>query len=132
MRGQKPRNEALAKDFGQRLKKISGNISQTKLAEKLDNIVSPKTLWDYINGLSMPRPDALLKISEKFNVSIDWLLKGENSQIPKNEQEKKFLMYYRKAEDLGITNDIERYIRLMVDDAEREKKEEYNTKSEAA
>lgn len=130
MRGQKPRNEALAKSFGQRLKKISGNISQSKLAEKLDNIVSQKTLWDYINGLSMPRPDALLKISEKFNVSVDWLLKGNESEIPKNDQEKKFLEYYREAKELNVADKIEHFAKYTIDEANRDKSAK--TTSEAA
>lgn len=130
MRGQKPRNETLAKEFGQRLKKISGNISQSKLAEKLDNIVSQKTLWDYINGLSMPRPDALLKIAEKFNVSVDWLLKGNDSEIPQNEQEKRFLRYYREAHELNVADKIEHFAKYTIEEASREKGEK-NT-SEAA
>jgi transcriptional regulator with XRE-family HTH domain len=52
-------------------------MSHPAVAKKLDDIVSPKTLWGYVNGIAFPAPDVLLKITEKFDVSLDWLLTGK-------------------------------------------------------
>lgn len=132
MKGRKPRNEAFTKEFALRIKHLIGNTPLSKISLKLDKIIGVGTLWDYVNGLSMPRPDVLVKISKEFNVSVDWLLKGEESEIPKDEQEKRLLKYYREAKDLGITDKIESYARFAIEEAKREKNSDQNTTSEAA
>ena len=60
--------------FGQRLKmlrKMRNNTSQLEFAKEL-NLPQP-TLSAYENGKIKPNIDALISISEKCNVSIDWL-----------------------------------------------------------
>ena len=130
MKGRKPRNEAFTKEFAIRIKQLIGDTPLSKISLKLDKIIGVGTLWDYVNGLSMPRPDVLVKISKEFNVSIDWLLKGEKSEIPKDEQEKKFLEYYREAKELNVADKIEHFTKYTIDEANRDKSAK--TTSEAA
>jgi len=116
-RGKRPKDEILLKNFAKRFKILSGNLPLKKISEKLDNIVSIQTLYGYQHGLSLPSPAVLLKISEKFNITIDWLLKGEHSSIPRNEREKEFLNKFRKAEELMVTDKIESYCNYLIEEA---------------
>jgi transcriptional regulator with XRE-family HTH domain len=65
------------------LKRVFGDKSLPEIARMLDNVVSSKTLWEYVSGMSLPGPAAQIKISETFNVSLDWLLKGKEPEATK-------------------------------------------------
>ncbi len=122
-RGRTRRDERLAKEFSKRLKELIGDMSLPKVSERLGGIVSPVTLWDYINGHSLPRPDVLLKIAELFDVTVDYLLTGQQPLFPANKLEKKFFDTMREAEALGIAEQAEQFVRLMI---EQKKKTEGN------
>lgn len=72
-KGKLPPDPALTKEFAKNLKScIKTNES---LAEKVG--VSPQAVADYVNGISIPRGDILLKISKVTEKSMQWLLTGE-------------------------------------------------------
>ncbi len=53
-------------------------ISQGKLAKSLG--VTITTIWNYENGERNPEAPFLQKISEKFNLNLDWLLMGRGEK----------------------------------------------------
>ena len=61
--------------------------SQDEMADRFG--VSRQTVSKWENGLSYPEIDTIIKISETFHVSIDWLLKKENrEQVKEGDLEK--------------------------------------------
>lgn len=66
--------------FGERLKRLRRNkdITQKQLAEQIGVVPSAIGKYECIPN-SYPSVEALIKIAEYFNVSIDFLLKGANS-----------------------------------------------------
>lgn len=70
------------------LRKKSG-LSQEQLAEQLN--VSRQAISKWESGHSTPESEKLLIISEFFNVSIDYLLKDENTLDPNTYSPKKGL-----------------------------------------
>ncbi len=120
MRGRRPRDEKSLKEFANRFKDLIGDMALSKVADKLDRIVSQKTFWDYENGLSMPGPDVLRKLSEKFGVSVDWLLTGQESLFAKDEFERRYLMTLREAGELGVAETVERYARFVIEEKKKE------------
>ena len=63
-------------NFGENLQKLrkEKNISQEQLAEELN--VSRQTIGKWENGITYPETECLIQISDFFEVSIDFLLKG--------------------------------------------------------
>ena len=63
-------------NFGENLHKLrkERNISQEQLAEELN--VSRQTIGKWENGVTYPETECLIQISDFFEVSIDFLLKG--------------------------------------------------------
>lgn len=63
-------------DFGHRLRdlRIKQGYTQEILAEKLELTRQSVSKWEA--GQVLPEPETLMKISDIFNVSIDYLLKG--------------------------------------------------------
>ena len=59
------------------------SISQLELAERLD--VSQQTISKYENGNREPDNGTLIKLSEIFNCSTDYLLGRSNVHLPSNE-----------------------------------------------
>lgn len=98
--------------FGDELKKLRNKFGYTQ--KELSNILGIKqtTISNYEKGLRFPDADKLKQISDLFNVSIDYLLNGEDKKVKdKNyysiskEDYKKFLQYLlngykNKARDL--------------------------------
>ena len=52
------------------------NINQKQLAHKLN--LTPVAVSRFLSGQRKPTIEFVIKISEVFNVSLDWLLKDEN------------------------------------------------------
>lgn len=73
-------------------------ISQVELAEKIG--VSQQTISKYEQGLREPDIATLLKLSNIFNVSIDFLLENSKRKFSNNllitDEEKELLSYYAK------------------------------------
>lgn len=59
------------------------NMSQGNLADKLD--VSRQTISKWENNMCLPEAEKLLQLSEIFEVSIDYILKGETETQPTQE-----------------------------------------------
>lgn len=87
-------------EFAKRFKKAceAANMPQPQnsLGKKLG--VSGAMIHNYRNGLKLPGTDTLSRISQKLNVSIDWLVNGViGSEL--TLEEKKFLDNYRQLSD---------------------------------
>ena len=61
--------------IGRRIRQVRGfDLTQEAFAEQLG--ISQSQLSKYERGLISPPADVLLRIKEKFKVSVDWLLTG--------------------------------------------------------
>ena len=60
--------------FTQRLHKIFSNASMAEIARQLD--LPHATIRNYFAG-RLPSPEVLIRIAEKTNVSLNWLLTGQ-------------------------------------------------------
>ncbi len=74
------------KNVGEKIRKIrkENNLTQTEFA-KLFGITQDK-LSKYETGLVGVPIEVLLKISEKFKISLNWLLKGKGGKYIGKEQ----------------------------------------------
>jgi len=105
---------------GKRIKEAMGGMSYTELAKKVG--VKPNTMWDYVNGISLPNPELLTTISDVTSVSVDYLLKGQQSLFVKNEFEKNTLYIIREAEEFGgpaVAEKIPQYGRFIVNEIKK-------------
>jgi transcriptional regulator with XRE-family HTH domain len=67
------------KAIGRRIRQVRGfDLSQGAFAERLG--ISQSQLSKYERGLISPPAEVLLRIREKFNVSVDWLLTGADEE----------------------------------------------------
>jgi transcriptional regulator with XRE-family HTH domain len=66
-------------DFGERLLWLikSNQLNQSSFANKLS--VAPNFVSDLVRGIRKPGTEILIRIKNNFNVSIDWLLFGEEN-----------------------------------------------------
>ena len=65
-------------DFGQQIKKVRNDhgLTQEEMANKLN--VSRQTISSWENNRNLPDLELVVQIAEKFNLSVDELLTGEN------------------------------------------------------
>ena len=66
-------------DLGNRIRQVRGSLTQRQFADKIG--VAVYTYQTYEKG-SIPNGKILLRIHERFNVNITWLLTGEGSPTP--------------------------------------------------
>jgi transcriptional regulator with XRE-family HTH domain len=60
---------------GRRLRQVRGfDLTQEAFAEQLG--ISQSQLSKYERGLMLPPAEVLLRVKQKFKVSVDWLLTG--------------------------------------------------------
>lgn len=99
-------------------------LSQEQMADKFG--VSRQSIWKWENGVSCPDIDKIIKISETFHVSIDWLLKDNFKRKIRGYNIEKAAFQF-----LGISQDMEKIseqiIEIMrdgvIDDEEKEQLE---------
>ena len=120
MKGRK-KNTELALNIGRRIEFLvkKAEMNNTKFAENIG--VKHNTIWAYINGSITPSIEILLKIAEFTKVSIDWIIKGNNSEIPKDDFEKEFLLTIREAKKEGVAEDGKKYLRFIIEEKKKEK-----------
>jgi transcriptional regulator with XRE-family HTH domain len=63
--------------FGARLKRAVGERSYTSVAREVG--VKPHTFWGYVNGVSLPSFDVLVRIADFLDVTLDWLIRGKEA-----------------------------------------------------
>ncbi|TFI73161.1 helix-turn-helix transcriptional regulator [Carnobacterium divergens] len=70
----------------------NADYTQQKLADEL--LVSRQTISNWENGRSYPDLESLIIISEKFNLTLDELIKGDIKMVNKLDS---FIKFGRKA-----------------------------------
>lgn len=92
------------------------NKTQVWLAVELG--VSKETINQYIRGTIKPRQDMLIKMSEIFGTSIDYILGITDNPIPNdltlNNRENNLLNNYRKLSE-SEKQKVEAYIEGIMD-----------------
>ncbi len=79
------------------LRKESG-LKQTEISKLLN--ISQMAYSYYERGLREPDIKTLIKLSEIFNVSVDYLIENENTRLDKlTDSERAFLFKYRKLNE---------------------------------
>lgn len=86
--------------FAERLYDLRNNyqMSQAQLAEELN--VSRQTVSKWELGAAFPEIDKLIKISDLYHVSIDYLLKESNPQEERETLDRLVLTFLGSAQDM--------------------------------
>lgn len=112
-------------NFGIRIKKlrIDSGLSMQDLAEKVGVTKSSINMWE--NSNSVPKDSILIKLSQIFNVSIDYLLGNEKMEekVPENKR-----LYYiqRNLEKLDEQKlkQAEKILQTVFDDIFEDREDE--------
>lgn len=103
-------------DFYERLRNICSE-KNTTVTKMLHEIGLSSANTGYWKKGQLPKGDALLKISEYLNVSIDLLLIGEYT-TGLNDDESKLISFYRSVPDKAkykVLCDFEEICRIEID-----------------
>lgn len=83
-------------------------LSQDEMAHKFG--VSRQTISKWESGLSYPELDKIIKISETFHVSLDWLLKNTQKELISDDNLQRAALQF-----LGISQDMEKISNQIVE-----------------
>lgn len=110
-------------EFGEKLYELrnKAQISQIQLAEDLG--VSRQTISKWETGTMLPEIGKLIKISERFSVSTDYLLKETPQKDPVANLDRLVLKFLGSAQDMDdISKELVDIIRDgVIDKDERER-----------
>ena len=68
--------------LGKRIKELRGADTLQDFCNRIDNMIKPANLSSIERDQSKPSLDVLTKISEVYNCSLDWLLRGIGEKSP--------------------------------------------------
>lgn len=92
-------------------------ITKTELAEKIG--IRRPTISEWKKNGAIPSGDICLKIANYLNVSVEWLLSGEEKQAPQlSQEEEQFIGTYQ-----SLTEEQKKTIRILLDGYKNENKE---------
>lgn len=107
-------DQELLKGVSERLRIAFGTDKVPQVWERIGKIVTQKSLWDYLSAIIMPGPDVLIAVSRVYNVSLDWLLTGQESFLDQDGD-----VYYagllQQLTRLGIKEEALEYLTIMVE-----------------
>lgn len=101
------------KDIKERIVQLrkENDLSRLDLAKRLG--INKSSITRYENGDMRPALDVMMKISEMFNVSLDWLAGYET------EEESKYESIIKECIKMGVSPEkLKKFIELMKDDDE--------------
>lgn len=78
--------------------------------------ISKPTLSDWKRGISSPKHDKLIKIAECLGVTIDYLITGEEKEMPLSEQAD---LWIAIKHDKELLNALEKYMKLSEENKKR-------------
>lgn len=105
--------------------RTKAGLTQDEMADKFG--VSRQTVYKWENEITYPEVDRIIRISEVFNVSIDYLLKDNLSvKINEDSVEKAVLQFLAISQDMNkISENIIEFMRDgVIDDSEKVQLEE--------
>ena len=111
------KDEELSVVLGKRIKELAGERKHSAIARQIG--VKPNTFWGYLNGLTMPSYKVLLKLADHFNVSVDWLLRGQESPVPKDPIEMKVISCMRRISDKSVAKQVADYALFLSNEHDR-------------
>ncbi len=92
-------------------------ITKTELAEKIG--IRRPTISEWKKNGAIPSGDICLKIANYLNVSVEWLLTGEEKQAPQlSQEEEQFIGTYQ-----NLTEEQKKTIRILLDGYKNENTE---------
>lgn len=100
--------------LGQRILKLRGEETLQEFCNRLGNIIKPSNLSSIERDKSNPSLDVLMKISEVYGCSLDWLLKGTGQGPIVVEEKNPESEYKSKYIEL-----LERHTKLLEDTLEK-------------
>ena len=125
------------KTLGERIRFIRGEESQAEFAERVG--IAKGSIGGYENGRNSPSADVILKICLSYDISSEWLLKGEGSMhigatsassVCKENQEKTSQDYSNIEKKLNISEEERRELTIENRKLYREKETLYKEKEE--
>ena len=92
-------------EIGERIKHLreESRITQAELAKEIG--VSPGNVGDWERGRAKPGFDALLALSRFFQISVDWLMTGEDTSYYKEVYPEKIVLQRQDLELLPLSNE---------------------------
>ncbi|WP_213951553.1 helix-turn-helix domain-containing protein [Tepidanaerobacter syntrophicus] len=92
-------------EIGERIKHLreESRITQAELAKEIG--VSPGNVGDWERGRAKPGFDALLALSRFFQISVDWLMTGEDTSYHKEVYPEKIVLQRQDLELLPLSNE---------------------------
>lgn len=93
------------------------NLKRLSLCDDLN--LTHSALTDWKKRGTIPSGDICLKIANYLNVSVEWLLTGEEKQAPQlSQEEEQFIGTYQ-----SLTEEQKKTIRILLDGYKNENKE---------
>lgn len=78
------------------------NIKANKLCRDLE--LSESSVTDWKKGKAVPSVKALEKIAKYFDVSLDWLITGEEGCQPLDQDDAEILKLFKRLNSVGKSN----------------------------
>jgi transcriptional regulator with XRE-family HTH domain len=106
------------KTFSERIRmlRLNDNMTMNEFAKLFNIKKSRVNMWESSN-VSMPRIDILIRISNHYKVSIDYLLGNENMEgkLPENRK-LKYILYILSKFDNKKLEKVESILKTVFDD----------------
>lgn len=80
--------QKLKKEIGQRVRALRGKMTQNEFGKIFKK--SQDAICAYEKGVVFPPINAIIKMSEIFGVSVEWIITGETGRKTKEGKEKGF------------------------------------------
>lgn len=117
MKTGKTGEDVLKSKIGERLKSVvrAEGAQNSAVADALGVPLSTFNSW--LGGIHYPAMASLVKFAGLYKVSLDWILTGQESLLPKDQREEDFVIRYRSLVERGVAEPLEAFMAHQIDRA---------------
>lgn len=101
---------ALKTEIGARIRALIKDHKDTFTVIAREYSIPMSTFNGWLSGQVYPPMQFLIKVAARYKVSLDWILTGQESLLPKDQREEDFIIQYRSLVDRGVAEPLEAFM----------------------
>lgn len=104
----------LKTEIGGRIRVLIKDNRDTFTTIAREYSIPMSTFNGWLSGQVYPPMQFLIKIAARYKVSLDWILTGQESLLPKDQRESDFIIRYRSLVNRGVAEPLEEFMQHQL------------------
>lgn len=103
-------DNALKSRIGARMKELILKGGDTIAHVARENDIPRSTMDSWLGGVHYPDMKFMIHLARRYGVTLDWILTGQESLLPKDGRERDLIIHYRDLKEHGVADAVDEFM----------------------